>query len=73
MVLCRGSRPGPDFFGQRDRHHPAGIRFRFPGTFPVLRLRFWDLVLALVLLAVVVSPMPLTLLLAKHGSPARIT
>jgi len=42
--------------------------FVFLALSPVLRLRFWDLVLALVLLAVVVSPMPLTLLLAKHGS-----
>jgi hypothetical protein len=42
--------------------------FVFLALSPVLRLRFWDLVLALVLLAVVVSPMPVTLLLAKRGS-----
>jgi 4-amino-4-deoxy-L-arabinose transferase-like glycosyltransferase len=42
--------------------------FVFLALSPILRLRFWDLVLALVLLAVVVSPMPITLLLAKRSS-----
>jgi asparagine N-glycosylation enzyme membrane subunit Stt3 len=42
--------------------------FVFLALTPALKLRFWDLVLALVLLALVVSPMPVTLLLAKRGS-----
>jgi Dolichyl-phosphate-mannose-protein mannosyltransferase len=42
--------------------------FVFLALSPVLRLRFWHLVLALVLLAVVVLPFPVALLLAGRGS-----